>query len=470
MKNIYFLLLTLMFINHGYAKIWKVGPTKTYTKPSQVSSLVQDGDTVEIDAGTYASDVAKWTANNLLLKGVGGMAHLPANGSSFGGKAIWVIAGNNTRVEYIEFSLCTVVDKNGAGIRLEGKNLTVSHCYFHNNENGILAGKINPCTLLVEYTEFGNNGAGDGYSHNLYIGNIDTLKFQYNYSHHALVGHELKSRANVNFILYNRLSDETTGTASRNIDLPNGGIAYLIGNIIEQGPQTQNSNLVGYGLEGLTNAAPHNVYAINNTLVNNRTNGGSFFSFQSGTALFKGYNNILAGPGSFVSGNFPTTTDTSGNRISANINSFNFKDVSTYDYHISSSSTSVVNLGKNPGTVNSFSLNPVKEYKHSNNQNTRCSSGVLDIGAYEYCTVDVNQLGSNSVTIYPNPSSGKFTIETEKFVSGRFTVFNQIGEVVFNSAISGIKTEMNTNLKSGIYFYELFDALQSRGYGKLIIE
>lgn len=470
MKKILLLLLSLFLIENSFAKTWKVGPAKTYTKPSQVSSMVQDGDTVEIDAGTYASDVAKWSANNLLLKGVGGMAHLPANGSSFGGKAIWVIAGNNTRVEYIEFSLCTVVDKNGAGIRLEGKNLTVSHCYFHNNENGILAGKINPCTLLVEYTEFGNNGAGDGYSHNLYIGNIDTLKFQYNYSHHALVGHELKSRANVNIILYNRLSDETTGTASRNIDLPNGGTAYIIGNIIEQGPQTQNSNIVGYGLEGLTNTAPHNIYAINNTLVNNRTNGGSFFSFQSGTALFKGYNNILAGPGSFVSGSFPTATDTAGNRVSANINSFNFTNPSIYDYHISGSSTSAVNLGKNPGSVNSFSLSPVKEYMHSNNQNARCSSGALDIGAYEYCTVSINYPKSIFLTIYPNPSSGKFRIETGRFFSGRLTVFNQIGEVVFDSEISGSKTEIDTNLKSGVYFYEVFDKHLTSSKGKLIIE
>ena len=51
-------------------------------------------------------------------------------GKSAESKAIWVIKGNNCRVENIEFSNCRVPDNNGAGIRMEGTNLTVSHCYF----------------------------------------------------------------------------------------------------------------------------------------------------------------------------------------------------------------------------------------------------------------------------------------------------------------------------------------------------
>lgn len=126
-------------------------------------------------------------------------------------------------MENIEFSGCAVPDKNGAGIRQEGANLTVRSCYFHDNENGILAGTVKNGPIWIEYSEFGYNGNGDGYSHNLYINNVDTLIFQFNYSHHAKIGHELKTRAHVNYILYNRLSDEVTGTASRNIDIPNGG-------------------------------------------------------------------------------------------------------------------------------------------------------------------------------------------------------------------------------------------------------
>src|SRR4051812_15716026 len=99
------------------ATTWHVGAGQTYTAPSQVSTLVANGDTVNIDAGIYNSDVCAWNKNNLLLRCTNGMAHLKANNTTFGGKAIWVIQGNNTRVEHIEFSLGTNADGNGAGIR-----------------------------------------------------------------------------------------------------------------------------------------------------------------------------------------------------------------------------------------------------------------------------------------------------------------------------------------------------------------
>jgi len=258
MKKNYILFFFLLISYFSYSANWLVGPTRTYTLPSQVSGLVNNGDTVSIDAGIYNSDVAHWTANNLLLRGVGGLAHLKANGLSWGGKAIWVIGGSNTKVEWIEFSLCACPSENGAGIRQEGLNLTVSHCYFHDNENGILAGTLNPSKIIIEYTEFSTNGFGDGYTHNLYINNIDTLVFRYNYTHHCNIGHEIKSRAHVNYIMYNRISNEATGNASREIDLPNGGTSYVIGNVIEQGPNSTNSGIVGYGLEGLVNPNPRN--------------------------------------------------------------------------------------------------------------------------------------------------------------------------------------------------------------------
>ena len=78
MKKILLIILAISSHPFSYATLWQVGATRTYTKPSLVSNLVQNGDTVEIDAGVYALDVARWSANNLLLKGVNGMAKLPS--------------------------------------------------------------------------------------------------------------------------------------------------------------------------------------------------------------------------------------------------------------------------------------------------------------------------------------------------------------------------------------------------------
>lgn len=76
---------------------------------------------------------------------------------------------------------------------------------------------------------------GHGFTHNVYIGNCASLVFAFNYSHDANVGHLLKTRAAVNYILYNRLTGEN-GTDSYEIDIPNGGTSFVIGNLIQQGP------------------------------------------------------------------------------------------------------------------------------------------------------------------------------------------------------------------------------------------
>jgi hypothetical protein len=396
------------------AAVWQVGPGETYTMPSQVSALVGNGDTVDIAAGTYPSDVARWQADDLVLRGVGGLAHLESNGLSWGDKAIWVIQGDNNTVEWIEFSECTVPDNNGAGIRLEGLGLTVRHCYFHHNENGILCGEYHPSTVRIEYTEFAYHGYGDGFSHNLYIGNIDTLIFRFNYSHHAHAGHELKSRAWVNIIAYNRFSNEADGDASREIDLPNGGQAYLIGNVVQQGLQGQNSNMVGFGMEGLSNPGPQELYAINNTLVNEKVNG-SFFQAPAG-AFFKAYNNILAGGGSFMSA-WPATIDTLANLRTTSIASVLFAEESNYDYHITEASPAH-NMGYPAGVSGSgVPLVAEWEYVHPVNVILRCQHALLDAGAFETCTTGIvpSEASTTSMSVFPNPMS---TVASVQF-SGR---------------------------------------------------
>lgn len=407
----------LLFATRTLCTVWTVGPGQTHTLPSQVSTLVNDGDTVDILAGTYPGDVAAWTANDLLLRGVGGMAVLPANGNSWDDKAIWVIQGDRCTVERIEFSDCAVPDLNGAGIRQEGRDLTVRHCRFHHNENGILAGTVNPSIIRIEHSEFGYNGHGDGQSHNVYINNVDTLIFRYNYSHHAHVGHELKSRARVNLIEYNRFSNEADGDASREVDLPDGGRAFLIGNIIQQGPLGQNSNLVGFALEGFTNPGPHILYAINNTLMNEKP-VGSFFAMPT-SVLFKGWNNILAGGGAFMN-IWPFAPDTLANRTGP-IAFFQFTDPLTYDLHLDASSP-VLSSGYPAGYGSGYMLVALDEYVHPMGNTVRCQKATLDPGAYELCPSGLPDRPDQGPLLVPQPAddhvelllpvgNGPFTVE-----------------------------------------------------------
>jgi hypothetical protein len=451
MKRLFTLLVSLAItFTACTAATWQVGPTRTYTMPSQVSSLVADGDTVAIDAAVYNSDVARWTANNLVLKGVSGLAHLKANGNSYGGKAIWVIQGNNTTVEWIEFSLCSCPSNNGAGIRQEGINLTVRNSYFHDNENGILAGDNVTSDMVIEYCEFYNNGYGDGYTHNLYINHLNSLTFRYNYSHHAIVGHELKSRAHTNYILYNRLSNEATGDASRELDLPNGGTAIVIGNVIEQGPNSQNSNIIGYGLEGLSNPTAHELYLINNTIVNDRPTG-IFVNVQSGTALYKAYNNIFAGTGTILSGT-ATTIDTSSNWY-VTIANAGFTNAAGYDYHLLSTS-GAINNGTGPGFANTYPLTPVLEYFHPAGQVPRLVNGQLDKGAHEFGTLSYEPgRQTEEVLIYPNPCQGTFYLEVPSQPSA-FTIelTDLAGRIVYRSENVSVCT---TGLRAGTYLLRI---------------
>ncbi|HVJ14121.1 MAG TPA: right-handed parallel beta-helix repeat-containing protein, partial [Polyangiaceae bacterium] len=215
-----------------------VGPAGDHATPCAAFAAAADGDLIEIAAGDYEGDVCAVTPSGLTIRGVGGLAHVDAAGNDAQGKAIWVVQGDDTTIENVEFSGASVPDQNGAGIRQEGTNLTVRGCYFHDNENGILAGDDAASEILIEYSHFEHNGFGDGQSHNLYINHVARLIFQYNWSHRAVIGHLLKSRAAETHVLYNRLTGESDGTESYEIDLPNGGKTYVIGNLIEQGPQT----------------------------------------------------------------------------------------------------------------------------------------------------------------------------------------------------------------------------------------
>ena len=84
-------------------KILEVGPGKQFTRPSQAAKAARDGDVIEIAAGTYAKDAAVWRANNLTIRGVGGRAHMRADGADAEDKGIWVIKGATRRLKTSNF-------------------------------------------------------------------------------------------------------------------------------------------------------------------------------------------------------------------------------------------------------------------------------------------------------------------------------------------------------------------------------
>ncbi|WP_426956943.1 M10 family metallopeptidase C-terminal domain-containing protein [Muricoccus radiodurans] len=227
--------------------ILNVGATQTYKTIASAVAASHDGDTIAVQAGTYVNDFATITTK-ITIQGVGGMANLVATVAPPNGKAI-LTTNTDVTVDHLSFSGAHVPDGNGAGIRYQAGNLTVTNSYFHDNENGILGNPVANGHITIQDSEFAHNGRGDGRTHNIYIGEIASLTVEDSYFHDAVVGHEIKSRAHVNTITDNRIYDNS-GNASYSIDLPNGGNAVISGNVIQQGANSQNPAIIHFGGEG----------------------------------------------------------------------------------------------------------------------------------------------------------------------------------------------------------------------------
>lgn len=364
----------LLFVNavHADADTLAVGPGRTLKTPSAAAAVAKCGDLIEIDAGEYRGDVAVWSASRLTIRGINGMAHMVSQGKSAQQKAIWIIRGNDTTVEHIGFSGCRVPDHNGAGIRQEGAGLTVRHCLFHDNENGILTGANAQSDILVEHSEFHHQGFGDGYSHNLYIGQVRSFTLRFCSSHHSNAGHLVKSRAFTNRILYNCLKDEADGTSSFVIDLPDGGKSFIIGNIIQHGPKAENGTAVSYAAEGARNPVQE-LHVVNNTCINERSPAGSFLRIAGHPAKVRVVNNLIVGFKSMMSGE----GDAANNLLTDHPG---FVDAAVSDYRLLPASLAV-GAGIDPGKADDVDLMPAFYYKHPLGSAPRKRNLKPDLGA-----------------------------------------------------------------------------------------
>jgi hypothetical protein len=349
-------LLMLFGVASGtHAAIIRVGPGEVVRTIAEASQLARDGDVVEIVAGIYQRDVAVWSQREIIIRGVGGIARVVAKGAAAEGKGTFVIRSERARVENLEFVGSRVPDRNGAGIRLESGKLTVVGCRFIDNENGMLVANDERIELVIERSEFGYNGAGDGQSHNLYVGSIARLVVTGSYFHHARVGHLLKSRARENRIAYNRLTDEVGGSASYELEFPSGGRAVVVGNLIQQASTTENPTILSMGAEGLR--WPDNrLYLSHNTIVNERHQGARALDARVGVRVVA-VNNLLVGSSmSIGDGDGYRRGNASGERR-------DFVLPQREDYRLREDSSLLRSVAP-AGEVDGEQLTPMAEYVH----------------------------------------------------------------------------------------------------------
>jgi hypothetical protein len=217
------------------------------------------GDVIQLSAGTYSEDFPKIT-HDLTIQGVGGLAKLtplptvnpqpgdPAYQMPANGQGILVTAAG-VKLDHLELTGAAVPANNGAGVRYETGSLIITNSWLHDNQNGLLANANAGADIWIDKSEFDHNGAGDGFSHNLYVGQIGTLSVTNSYFHGANQGHEIKSRAATTIITNTRIQDEPGAPTSFSVDLPDGGIALISNSVIEKGQDAPNFFLVHFGGE-----------------------------------------------------------------------------------------------------------------------------------------------------------------------------------------------------------------------------
>ena len=237
------------------AEVRLVGPERDLRAPSDAAAVAQDGDVVRIDPGEYV-DCAIWRANGLVLQAPDGAAHV--RDRACGGKAIWVIQGADVTVDNITFSGSRVPDQNGAGIRAEGRDLTVRNSRFLDNENGILSAPVEDSTIVIEGSIFERNGkCAANCAHGIYVSRIERLKVVDSVFREQRQGHHIKSAAGALEVTGSTIEDGPDGTASYLIDVVSGGEVVIADNLMHKGPKAENrGTAISIAGEGATSDAP----------------------------------------------------------------------------------------------------------------------------------------------------------------------------------------------------------------------
>jgi Right handed beta helix region len=217
-----------------------------------VAAIGDTQGTIVIAPGTYR-DCAVQTAGHISYR-----AQVPAqsifDGGTCEGKAALVLRGRSAAVDGIVFQRMAVADANGAGIRLEKGNLTVTRSVFRNSEQGILTAEDPNGEIIIDQTTFSRLGRCDrglSCAHSIYIGNYGSLTVTNSRFEAGNGGHYVKSRAG-RAIIQNNAFDDTRGkTTNYMIDLPAGASGMINGNVFVQGRDKENySAFIAVAAEG----------------------------------------------------------------------------------------------------------------------------------------------------------------------------------------------------------------------------
>lgn len=261
--------------------------SRKFTSLQAAGKALRDGDTLLIGAGVYSEPLVI-TRNRVTVMGAG---HVVIEKTAAQGKAAIVNLGNDNHIKNIECRHIAVRDGNGACVRQAGKNLKLTHVYFHNSQQGILTGARPGKTEIID-SRFEILGAG-GQAHGIYVGGGQLVLRQSMFLAAKGEGHEIKSRAS-STLIDRCIVASFSSKDSRLIDITGGGVLIISNSILEQGPGSVNQDLIGYGLESRSYAI-NRVELMDNIILMERQRGNVLFHRHADLPDPVARNNLLVG-------------------------------------------------------------------------------------------------------------------------------------------------------------------------------
>ncbi|MGD9800816.1 MAG: right-handed parallel beta-helix repeat-containing protein [Parvularculaceae bacterium] len=248
----------------------------------------KNGAIIEIPAGDYDLTDLK-ISRSVTLRGDanGGTVFRSAETTE---KGILVpLTGVDLQVENIAFSGAKSWDRNGAGIRHEGRNLTVSNCRFIGNEDGILATGDARGVIRILNSEFVDSGFGDGQSHGIYVSSGGRLEVTQSRFVGTRIGHHIKSLADQT-VVEDTMMDDAYGRSSYAIDVSKGGDVMIRNNKFIQSADADNYTIINYDL---TRGGAATRLVVTGNEITNRFDGGVLLRNETKLAPVMNANTIV---------------------------------------------------------------------------------------------------------------------------------------------------------------------------------
>ena len=177
------------------APVLHVGPTRGYPTLKHAVAGAREGDTIEVDSGSYPDSSTIYIIKRLTIKGVG--EPKPKLSAP-------LITRADVTVESLHFEGC-----KSAAIRSESGKLLVSDCLFRNNQSGVMCDASADGSVIVSDSEFSHNNVVD-----ISASAVKELIVGGCMLQDAGIGPQIKSRAGKTSII--------SCTVAGHVDLPEG--------------------------------------------------------------------------------------------------------------------------------------------------------------------------------------------------------------------------------------------------------